>query len=319
MCHDFASHREDDGSNRPATSGSVIRVALVTPKFPPEIGGIEAYVSNLAVELAALDHQVDVLTQCPRGCADTWAEFDASPGVRILRFPDWTGTRGFRVSPGLWRYLHRRGRDYDIIHAHNYGAFPALASALATDQRFVFTPHYHGIGHTTAAKLLHLPYDRLAKRIFLRALYILCVSDAEVDLWKQDFPDFSAHVHKVGIGVDVLGIQKAIPFERDRPLMLVMGRLEAYKHIERAIEAFAVSGADADMVIIGTGSQKEGIVGLVDKLGVASRVQMIDYVDDGDARRWQRTARVVMSLSAAEAFGLTVAEAAAAGARIRCQ
>lgn len=293
-----------------------MRVALVTPGFHPEIGGIEAYVRSLAHELTALNCQVDVLTQCPRGGANGWTTSEEGSAIHVLRFPDWTGTRRFRISPQLWTYLRHHGREYDIIHAHNFAAFPAFASAVATSGPFVFTPYYHGAGHTPAAKLLHLPYDRLAKRIFARSAYVLCISTAEADLVKQHFPSYCSRVHEVGIGLDLEGIRQAVAFERERPVVLVMGRLEAYKHVERAVEAFVLSGIEADMVIVGTGPERGNIEDLVDRLGVANRIQFVGRVEDVDARRWQQTASVVMSLSSAESFGLGVAEAAAAGARI---
>jgi glycosyltransferase involved in cell wall biosynthesis len=293
-----------------------MRVALVTPGFEPEVGGIEAYVRNLADQLADLGCHVDVLTQCPRGRAREWDRSAPGAGYRVLRFEDWTGTRRFRIAPGLWQHLQGHGREYDVIHVHNFHAFPALASALATDCPLVFTPYYHGIGHTPAAKVLHVPYDRLAKRIFARSSYILCVSGAEVDLVQHDYPVFASRVHRVGIGIDIEGIRQAAPFQRDRPVVLVIGRLEPHKHIGRAVEAFAACDTDADLVIVGTGQQQTEIGTLVDRLGIGSRVQMLGYVEDGEARRWQRTATVVMSLSSAESFGLGVAEAAVADARI---
>jgi glycosyltransferase involved in cell wall biosynthesis len=293
-----------------------MRVALVTPGFDPEIGGIEAYVRNLADQLAALGCQVEVLTQCPRRRAEEWGRSDSGSGTIVRRFGDWTGTRRFRIAPGLWQYLRRHGHQYDVIHAHNFHAFPALAAALATDAPLVFTPYYHGIGHTPAAKALHIPYDRVANRIFARSSYVLCVSGAEVDLLRRDYPAFGSRVHRVGIGIDTEGIGRAVPFQRDHPVLLVMGRLEAYKHVESAVEAFALCNREADMVIVGKGPQRDQILALVDRLGVGDRVEILGYVDDGDARRWQRTANVVMSLSSVESFGLGVAEAAVAGARI---
>lgn len=293
-----------------------MRIGLVTPGFPPEVGGVEFYVQNLAVELNTLGFVVDVLTQCPRGRATEWSVSETNPGVRVLRFEDWTGTRRFRVAPGLWRYLRKYGGIYDVIHVHGFHAIPAFMACEATDQPIVFTPHYHGESHTLPAKLLHLPYDKLAKTIFKRSSFVLCVSETEAKTVIRDYPESESRVRKVGAGIDIEGIRQAVPFNLDRPLVLLMGRLEAYKHIERAIEAFAVCDSDAEMVIIGSGPEKSKITGLVNELGLGSRVRMLGFVDDHQARRWQRTATVVMSLSAVEAFGLGVAEAAVAGAHV---
>jgi glycosyltransferase involved in cell wall biosynthesis len=293
-----------------------MRIALVTPGFPPQAGGIQSYVQSLAVELDALGLAVDVLTQCPRGRAGERTASEANSRIRILRFGDWTGTRRFRIAPGLWNYLRQHGASYDVIHVHSFHAIPAFMACQTTDRPIVFTPHYHGLGHTLPARLLHLPYDKLAKRIFTRSSYVLCVSDAEAKIVSRDYPESASRVHKVGAGIDIEGIRQVVPFNLDRPIVLLIGRLEAYKHFDRAIEAFAICDCDADMVIIGSGPERSHIISLVNELGISSRVRMLGYVDDAEARRWQRTATVVMSLSAVEAFGLGVAEAAVAGARV---
>ncbi|MGC1238350.1 MAG: glycosyltransferase family 4 protein [Acidimicrobiales bacterium] len=293
-----------------------MRIALVTPGFAPEVGGIESYVQSLSVELSALGYVVDVLTQCPRGRAAEWSTSVVSPGIRVLRFGDWTGTRRFRIAPGLWRYLRHHGPSYDVIHVHSFHAIPALAACAATDQPIVFSPYYHGRGQTLPARLLHLIYDKFAKRIFERSSFIFCLTDAEVQSVIRDYPTSASRVRKVGAGVNIELIRQAEPFEVDRPVVLLLGRLDGYKNIDRALEAFAICDYDADMVIIGSGPEKDRINDLANDLGIHSRVRMLGYVDDAVARSWQKTATVVMSLSAVESFGLGVAEAAVAGARV---
>jgi glycosyltransferase involved in cell wall biosynthesis len=120
----------------------------------------------------------------------------------------------------------------------------------------------------------------------------------------------------VGVGVDSVSIRAAIPFVLDTPVLLLMGRLESHKNYLRAIDAFARCKTSAQMVIVGTGPEKETIARRVQELGLAKTVRLLGYVEDAELRRWQRTAHVVMSLSSAESFGLTVAEASAAGARV---
>jgi glycosyltransferase involved in cell wall biosynthesis len=51
-------------------------------------------------------------------------------------------------------------------------------------------------------------------------------------------------------------------------------------------------------------------------LGVAERVRLVGSVSDVDLHRWLRTARVFVSMSEREAFGMAPVEAACAGARI---
>jgi glycosyltransferase involved in cell wall biosynthesis len=156
----------------------------------------------------------------------------------------------------------------------------------------------------------------LAQRIVKRASYVLCVSDAEVAAIARAYPGTADRIRTVGIGIDIESIRQSIPFDNERPVVLIMGRLEAYKHAELGLEAFAHSESDAQMIIIGTGSERERLTARIDELGVGDRVRMLGHVDDAEARRWQRTARVVMTLSSAESFGLGAAEAVAAGANV---
>jgi glycosyltransferase involved in cell wall biosynthesis len=298
-----------------------MRVGLVTSGFPPQVGGIEAYVDRLARQLVAMGCDVDVLTQRPRGYAIQRDADDSGPtvddsNVRLHEFADVTGTRRFPLALGLWKHLRHHGGSYDVIHAHNFHASPALAAAITTRRPLVFTPYYHGAGHTPAARLLHVPYDRIAERIFARSSFVLCISSAEAAAVRCDYPVVASRVHQVGIGVDSGSITRAIPFSVKRPVVLVTGRLEHYKRVDLAVEAFALCDPDVDLVIIGRGPQKEAISARARALGIDRRVQLLEHVDDVTLRRWQRTAAVALSLSTAESFGLGVAEAAIAGANV---
>jgi glycosyltransferase involved in cell wall biosynthesis len=273
-------------------------------------------VSHLANELVAIGCDVDVLTQCPRQKVREWTSEEQGSEVRVYRFGDWTGTRQFRVAPGIWRFLWQYGGAYDVIHAHNFHAFPAFAASVSTTRPFVFSPHYHRVGHTAAARALHLPYDKFARHIFDRAAYILCVSDAEQDLIASDFPASEARIRKVGIGIDLSAIQQALPFEVERPIVLAAGRLESYKNVESIVDAFAHYSGNARLVIAGDGPERGSIQHRIHRLDMADRVDLLGHVSEVDIRRWQRTAKVAVSLSSSEAFGLGVAEAVASGSRV---
>ena len=132
----------------------------------------------------------------------------------------------------------------------------------------------------------------------------------------RHFPDIASRVFLAGIGVNSAAIRSAAPFEIDRPVVLITGRLDAYKRIDVAVRAFALSNSDAELVVIGEGPERNHIEQLVKELNIADRTRILGYVSETDIRRWQRTAYAALSLSVAEAFGLSVAEASIAGARI---
>jgi glycosyltransferase involved in cell wall biosynthesis len=283
-------------------------VVLVAPRYAPSTGGVEAHVEALAGALSASAASVTVLTQSHR----RFARCDGD--VEVYGFRQAFPTDAYPVSPGLLRWLRRAAADVDIIHAHSYHGAPALAAAVAARGAFVFTPHYHGDGHTPLARLAHRGYRHLGTRIFDRADRVVCVSDAEADLVAAHHPRVASRIDVVPNGVDVGAITSAVPFASSRPVVLTLGRLLSYKRVDAVVRAVARAGAEAELVVVGDGPARPQVEGLARELQVSAR--FTGRVATADVHRWLRTAAVVVSASAHEAFGLTLLEGLTAGARI---
>jgi glycosyltransferase involved in cell wall biosynthesis len=288
-----------------------MRISIVSPGFWPQPGGVEVVVGHLADELSGHSHEVRVYAQRPRG-----SSVQASRDYPVRLFADWSGSRQFPVAPGLARALWRDRALFDVIHAHSFHAVPAMMAATVPKVPLVFTPHFHAVGHTRAATALHTVYDPLAALVFRRADKVTCVSVAESELLLRRYPSVEPRLSIVPLGVDSTALLAAEPFETDRPIVLVAGRLEPYKRVHMAIRAFASMREDAQLVVCGTGSHRPSLECLVRDLGVAARVRFRGQVSDGELRRWQRTATSTLSLSSREAFGLVLLESAVAGSRV---
>lgn len=101
------------------------------------------------------------------------------------------------------------------------------------------------------------------------------------------------------------------------PEVLFVGRLLAHKRPDLALEGFARLAPRPEpprMGLVGVGPERERLSALAERLGVASRVTFYGTVDD-DLETWAllRGARVLVSTSEREGFGLTVAESLALG------
>jgi glycosyltransferase involved in cell wall biosynthesis len=286
-------------------------ISFVSPGFPPQPGGVEAVVGYLADEVRKHGHQVTIYAQRARG-----ASFPASPDYPVRRFADWSGSRQFPVAPGLARALWRDRGVFDVIHAHSFHAVPAMMAATVPKVPLVFTPHFHAVGHTRLAAAVHTVYDPLAALLFRRADKVTCVSVAESELLLRHYPSVEPRLSVVPLGVDSVALLAAEPFETDRPIVLVAGRLEPYKRVDTAIRAFASMSNDAQLVVCGTGSHRRALERLVGELGIATKVCFRGQVSDAELRRWQRTATSTLSLSSREAFGLVLLESAVAGSRV---
>lgn len=289
-----------------------MKVSLVSPGFPPQLGGVEVVVRHLADELSESGHRVTVYAQRPRG-----SSFRAGQDYPVRWFADWSGSRQFPVAPGLLRALWRDRGLFDVIHAHSFHAVPAMMAATVPRVPLVFTPHFLAAGGTRVASAVHVAYDPLATLLFRRAAKVTCVSAAEARLVLQRYPFIEPRLSVVPLGADIQALLAAEPFDADRPVILIAGRLEAYKRVDTAIRAFAgMRNKDAQLVVCGTGSSRPALERLVRELGIAARVLFRGQVSQEEMHRWQRTATVTLSLSPVECFGLVLLEATVAGSRV---
>ena len=113
-----------------------------------------------------------------------------------------------------------------------------------------------------------------------------------------------------------LAVDDGEPYEKDRPVVLVVARIVRAKRIDRVVEAVAASTRRPRLVVVGNGPALAELEAACRRCGLDVEQTLLGSVDDSALRRWYRTADVVASLSCEESFGLTLLEAAAAGAAL---
>jgi glycosyltransferase involved in cell wall biosynthesis len=143
-----------------------MRILLLAQFFPPDIGGEERHVFNLAKTLAGRGHEVAVATQRMVGVPD---QETLAWGVRVYRF----GTAAMRL-PGVYstnrthhpplpdplgvRELSRITRQErpQVVHAHNWivNSAVALRRSSLTGSRFGLVLTLHDFSHVCSTKRL---------------------------------------------------------------------------------------------------------------------------------------------------------------------
>lgn len=290
-----------------------MKIGYVVPRYHPFVGGIETYVKSLAVRAAAGGHEVEVLTQAPAG---TGPKIESLDGVLVRRFRDAVPATHYAVAPGLWSFLRRSRRWYDVVHAHNYHALPALAAALVGGRPLIFSPEYHGSSESAFRRALHRPYRALGGLILRRSARVLCISEHEADLLARDFPWVRERVSVVSLGVDVEPLLAAEPFAVGEKVVLSAGRLERYKNVATTVEAMAHLERGFVLRVTGDGPAREALERRARELGLEERVSFLGRVDQDELHRWFRTASVFVTMSDLESSGLSPLEALAAGANV---
>ncbi|WP_174589772.1 glycosyltransferase family 4 protein [Methanocella conradii] len=284
-----------------------MRIAEVCPRYRPYIGGVETHVEEISKRLARMGHDVTVLSTDPSGKLPKSEIID---GVRVLRFAAFAPGDAYYFSTGLRSYM-KKVDGYDVVHAHGYHAFPAYYAASAKTPRLIFTPHYHGHGHTPLRNLLLKPYAYLGRRIFERASRVICVSSYEKGLVDRDFRCGDKAV-VIPNGVNKEEFKGLEPYPKGLKVILYVGRLEEYKGVQYAIRALPYLPWHR-LHIIGKGPYKESLIKEALAIGVKDRVAFMEDQSREDLLRWYATADVFVMLSRFEAYGITVAEALTAG------
>jgi glycosyltransferase involved in cell wall biosynthesis len=286
-----------------------MRIAQVCECYHPYIGGTETHVREISERLVKRGFEVEVLSSDPSG---KLSQMETINGVQVRRFRSWAPNEAYYFSKELKKYLVKNSDSYNIVHAHSYHAFPAFYAAQAKDRnKLIFTPHYHGVGHTFLRSLLHIPYKFLGKRIFEKADKIVCVSNYEKDLVIKQFKVSEGKIVVIPNGINLEEFKGLEKRNKNYRAILYVGRLEKYKGVHYLINVLQKLDQGIILEIVGKGPYGKSLTNLVKKLDVEDRVRFLQELPRNVLLQEYADADLFVSLSKHEAFGICVAEALA--------
>jgi glycosyltransferase involved in cell wall biosynthesis len=290
-----------------------MRIAQVVSAYHPHVGGVEKHVQRLAHGCVQAGDQVTVCThQIDDSPAEEWLG-----GVRVLRFPLTVRADNYPVSIGLFRHLKAHAGEFDLVHAHSYHTLMGHA-AIRTKLPFVYTPHYHGTGHSPLRAMLHRVYRPVGTKQLNASDAVIANSDAEKRRLLKDFPWIAPKLTTILPGADPVGPAAADgnPLDLVGPVALVVGRLERYKNVDLVVDAFGSISAKADLVIVGEGPDRARLESYAGDRAPDRSIRFTGKISDDLLHDLLARANLVVAASDHEAFGLSVAEGLAAGARV---
>lgn len=289
-----------------------MRILVVSKFYPPVIGGVEITVKELCEQYVKQGHDVTAAVMTK----DAFEERVIN-GVRVLRFPsDRLLLGGF--NRGVLSFMRRElgPNRFDIVHIHNFHILLSFQSSVMCIMRsmpYVFSPHYHGKGHTALRDLLFKFYKGVGVVGLRRARAITCASEHEKRKLLLDFPDLKQKTVVISPGI---GQRKKVDAPRDPDRLLYVGRLMRYKGVDHILEALAVlrrRGHKTSLRVVGTGPAEGELRSLVSDLNLEGHVEFLGEVDEEGLAQEYARASCLLLLSSAEAYGLVVAEALASG------
>ena len=272
-----------------------------------EVGGVSVHVRNISERLAK-HHDVTVFATNDKGLKP-WQE--TVNGVKVERFRCFAPGNAYFFTVDL--PLRLRKENFEIVHAHGYHAFPFHLATLAKGDRFVATPHFHGVGHSPFRNALVRLLKPFGKRTLSKADVVVAVSDFEKSLICREFGFDEGRVKVIPNGVDFSEFAGLRKQRHDNRSILSVGYLAAFKGAQYLVEVLPRLPRDVVLHIVGRGPMKPLMQKRASELGISDRVKFYDNVSRKDLLQMYADTDVFASLSRYEAYSIVVAEALAAG------
>jgi len=245
-----------------------MRIALVAPRYPPDVGGIETHVKALAEGLVAKGDDVEVFTTAQ----DPTEEY--RNGVLVRRFRRFAPNHSLYHSRTLRTALKGASGRFDVVHCHGYNSLTTAAAIQASPPRTQLVLTLHSAQPDSwATKILHFPYQRWFGSKVGRFAAVVCVSEFERAAFEELYPKArNFHVIPNGLSNDVFRRSWKRP---TTPLVLSVGRLERYKRHDCVISAMADVRHEfplATLLIVGRGPDERRLTKLAAATPSAGKV-----------------------------------------------
>lgn len=300
-------------------------------------GGMNVYVRELSSALARLGHEVDVYTR-----RDTPAARDVvqvEPGFRVHNVTAGPAASLHRTE--LPNYvdeftdsvatLFRCNGAPDALHA-NYWLSGLSGHRLKHELSIPLIMTFHTLERVKANHFEGESEERAQQEAALFTCADAVLASCEVEA--EQFVDFynadPARVHIVPLGVEHAFFspgyrpqaRHALGIDPDATMLLFVGRLQALKGVDLALETLIelrARGKNAMLAIVGGPSGPEGRETLaklherVSESGVIDHVSFVAPQGHQLLSTWMRAADVTLVPSRSESFGLVALESSACG------
>ncbi len=336
-----------DGAVGETTSERPLRVALLSYRSKPHGGGQGVYIRHLSRELAALGHEVEVISGPPYPELDPGPTLTKLPSLDLYREPDpfrvphlrefTSGTdvlefaltsignfpEPMTFSLRAWRNLRRRpsSEQPDIIHDNQTLGYGMLL--MARDGMPVVATIHHPITVDRRLDTAAAPnpwrkfrvkqwysFLTMQGRVIRRMPSLMTVSQSSFEDVVRDF-----EVDPQRMTVVPLGVQHDVFVPPSKPR--IPGRIVAaasadvaLKGIIHLLEAVAKLRTERDVELVIVGSAKKGgtTAATIERLGLADTVRFVSNVSESELVELIGSASVAVVPSLYEGFSLPSVE-----------
>ncbi len=294
-----------------------MNIVLLSENWPPRIGGIERYLTNMMAHLPNASVQV----VAPRGSEDI-----AADNVHVIKTRFfWPIIRPAWAMLLILLYVLHKKQNIDVIVCGK-----ALFEGLAAQ----FMKKWFGIPYVICTYAMEIETWINHPKEKIKLLNVLHDADRIVyinDRTKRRLEELDVASHKliqVYPGVedrffgDHTNLEVLQKYNIEKPYLLTVARLVARKGIDDLIRAMAIL-RDTDisvpkLIIAGDGPEKDRLTQLIEELHLQDTVRLILHVEDEELPALYAQASIFILTPKeiagdVEGFGIVYLEAAATG------
>jgi glycosyltransferase involved in cell wall biosynthesis len=301
-----------------------MRVVMLSNSFPPEIGGIQEHVSNLAQTLARQGHQLKVVTvrrNKSERVRDTFAGLDVTR-VPQLNLPKTLTTQYLASTTALLIAMRLRGQA-DVVHYHTF--WPDAFTAFVVNK---FVPTVYTAHESRFLLMAEQPKSRRWLKLALRPFQGILAPSTEllevtrqlgVSSEKSAFIANAVDASKFRPGVTGETVRARYGIPLDHCLILCPRRLVPKNGLEFLIESIPSIRrrfSDVSVLIAGDGPERERLEARVRELGLHESVIFAGNQDNDDLPEFYAAADIVAIPSLKEATSIAGLEAMASACAV---
>jgi len=285
-----------------------VRIAHVfKDAHPPVAAGITRYVADLAAASVKRGAEVDVLVA---GVKHTRSEMRPD-GVRIQRFRESARALSMPLSVELVKAA--ASVEADIVHLHLPNPVGELGAVANKGNHGLVLSFHAQLGKQ---KALAPVYGPLQRKLMSRADRVLASSRTLMEAPELERAGDRLRFAPYGVSPRMVAPEPRMFRPLDGPLrVLFVGRLVYYKGIDVLLDAVSDLD-DVALTILGDGAMREALSSRIEADRTLSSKVVMRHDADDDAvieAHHDHDVIVLPSVSRAEAFGLSMAEAMANG------
>ena len=205
-----------------------------------------------------------------------------------------------------------RGRDFDVIHAHDWLTYPAgIALARVTGRPLVV--HVHSTEFDRSGEHVNQPVYNIERRGMHAAVKVVTVSMLTRNICANRYavPVSKCEVVYNGVDLDPKAAGLSTIGGRDK-IVLYFGRITLQKGPEYFVHAakrVLEKYEDVKFVVAGSGDQAQSMIQLAAQLGIGHKVLFTGFLRGKDIPRVFSMADLYVMPSVSEPFGIAPLEA----------